>query len=78
MIEQFKTQGNAEQDISDSYNEVVQRSGKALGLAGAGMKSMAATMCDSLISVARNIQVCMTSESHMDGCSPFSLSESVG
>lgn len=48
MIERLKSQGNAEQDISDSYDEVVKRSGKPMGLAGAGAKSMAATVILSI------------------------------
>jgi|YelNatPaOPRAMG01_1025707.scaffolds.fasta_scaffold82654_1 TM2 domain-containing membrane protein YozV len=48
IIEQLKKDGHAEQDIIDSYDEVVQRSGKPMGLAGAGAKSMAATVILSI------------------------------
>lgn len=48
VVEQLKAQGNADQDIIDSYDEVVQRSGKPMGLAGVGVKSMAATVILSI------------------------------
>ena len=48
IIEMLKKDGHGEQDIADSYDEVVQRSGKPMGLAGAGVKSMAATVILSI------------------------------
>lgn len=44
IIEMLKKDSHSEQDISDSYDEVVKRAEKPMGLAGAGVKSIAATV----------------------------------
>ena len=49
IVEILGKDGHPEQDISDSYEEVVKRSGKPMGLAGAGVKSMAATVILSVL-----------------------------
>ncbi|MGC8654770.1 MAG: hypothetical protein ACP5US_12355 [Candidatus Kryptoniota bacterium] len=49
MVEQLRTRGNTENDIIDSYEDVFPQDGKPMGLTGAEVKSMAATVILSIL-----------------------------
>ena len=48
IVEILKKEGHAEQDVSDSYGELVKRSGSPTAFLGGGVKSMAATIVLSI------------------------------